>query len=536
MKRFALLFVLALALAFSTCEPCPAQTKMPVIAYHETWWQGIVKPSMIDFSSLTHVIIFPAQDASSTSPYFNGSALAMGGDLAQIVTLAHAKGCKVLISAVGGYGQTQMPVVAKDPAKCQAFVNAAVAYAKSAGCDGVECDWEFPRSADAVGWKNLITMFRTALNAWTPHGVFITSGYYSDLGAPYVVADMNANVDFVVPMTYTMWMGNGQGPYKSGYDTPVGLPTMWSGYTGYSLSSPASGGPLTYLKDGYDPSKVAVSISFPGSQFNGVGGKMGVAYTSYAFCSSVSKSLGSGYASIPANGRAWDATAQAAYCISGSTTYSYQTPQSVTAIVSWAKTQGFGAIMIYDLGCGYEGASGTADPQALLHAVYQAANGGVTPPPPVNAPVFTSFTVSPTSLPAGGGMVTLAWTSANAASVAISGFSGIFSTSGSTTVSVTSSTSWTATATGAGGTSSKSASVTVAAPPPPPVTDTTGTAARYWAQWFPIIFAQGSSSVHQPDSAKGYANGLGDGKAIGAASVGVDSVRVYLSNGKSQKR
>jgi Glycosyl hydrolases family 18 len=356
-----------------------AAAPMPVIAYHPTWWAGALKPSMIDFSALTHIIIFPAQDAKSTAPYFDGDDLAMGGDLAQIVTLAHAKGCKVLISAVGGYGQTVMPTVAKDAAKCQQFVNAAVAYAKAAGCDGVECDWEFPRSGDAAGWKNLITMFRTALNAWTPHGILIVSGYYSDLGnPPYVVSDINADVDFIVPMTYTMWMGNGMGPYKSGYDTPVNLPTQWSGYAGYSLSAPAGGGPLTYLSAGYNPAKVAVSISFEGTQFSGVGGKMGVAYSAYTFCSTVSKCLGA-YAVIPASGRAWDATAQAAYCVSGNTVYSFQTPQSVMAIVSWAKTQGFGAIMIYDLGCGYEATSGASDPQALLHAVWNTAQGGILP-------------------------------------------------------------------------------------------------------------------------------------------------------------
>ena len=459
LRRFAFIILFLIPLLFATCGL--AQAQMPVIAYHPTWWQGALKPSMIDFSSLTHIIIFPAQDASSSSPYFNGSALSMGGDLAQIVTLAHAKGCKVLISAVGGYGQTQMPIVAADAAKCQAFVNAAVAYAQANGCDGVECDWEFPRSGDATGWKNLITKFRAALDAWTPHGILITSGYYSDLGAPYNVADMNANVDFVVPMTYTMWMGSGAGPYKSGYDTPVGLPTQWTGYSGYSLSSPAGGGPLTYLNDGYTPSKVAVSISFEGTQFSGVGGKMGVAYSSYAFCSTVSKSLGA-YAAIPASGRAWDATAQAAYCISGSTVYSYQTPQSVTAIVSWAKTQGFGAIMIYDLGCGYEATAGAADPQALLHAIWQTANGPVTPPAPTG-----TLIASPTTLPIGGGAVTLTWTSANAVSASIDNGVGTVALNGSTTVTVDSSKIFTLFLTNANGTSTYAVFIGVGVPDPP---------------------------------------------------------------------
>jgi hypothetical protein len=272
---------------------------------------------------------------------------------------------------------------------------------------------------------------------------------------------MNANVDFVVPMTYTMWMGSGAGPYKSGYDTPVGLPTQWTGYSGYSLSSPAGGGPLTYLNDGYTPSKVAVSISFEGTQFSGVGGKMGMAYSSYAFCSTVSKSLGA-YAAIPASGRAWDATAQAAYCISGSTVYSYQTPQSVTAIVSWAKTQGFGAIMIYDLGCGYEATAGAADPQALLHAIWQTANGPVTPPAPTG-----TLIASPTTLPIGGGTVTLTWTSANAVSASIDNGVGTVALNGSTTVTVDSSKIFTLFLTNANGTSTYAVFIGVGVPDPP---------------------------------------------------------------------
>jgi GH18 family chitinase len=557
MKRFALSLILILALVLSTCEVCPAQTtgQMPVIAYHPTWWQGALKPSMIDFSSLTHIIIFPAQDAKSSSPYFDGSALAMGGDLAQIVTLAHAKGCKVLISAVGGYGQTVMPTVAKDTAKCSAFVNAAVAYAKANGCDGVECDWEFPRSGDATGWKNLITKFRAALDAWTPHGILITSGYYSDLGAPYVVADMNANVDYVVPMTYTMWMGAGSSPYKSGYDTPVGLPTQWSGYVGYSLSNPATGGPLTYLKDGYTPSKVAVSISFEGTQFSGVGGKAGVAYSSYGFCSTVSKCLGA-YAVIPSSGRAWDATAQAAYCVSGSTFYSYQTVQSVTAICNWARANGFGAIMIYDLGCGYEATSGASDPQALLHAVYQAANGTVTPPPVTSAPTGTLAPLT-SSLPAGGGTVTYTWTSLNATSATLDGTA--VATSGSKTLTITASGSHALVLSGAGGNVTYTATVTVAANPPPITTgcdsaaigapyyahgfsdgaaskDTTGTALTLWNKWFPSIFAQGVASVHPIDTTGISLRDYNLFFPLGQQAVNADSVKVYLSNGRVVKK
>jgi GH18 family chitinase len=242
-------------------------------------------------------------------------------------------------------------------------------------CDGIELDWEFPSSADGTGWHNLITKFRTALDALTPHGILITSGYYAHLGnPPYNVTEMNANVDYIVPMTYTMWMGAGSGPFKSGYDTPVNLPSssLWPTYVGYSLSDPPSGGPLSYLTNGYTASKVAVSVSFESTWFAGVTG-MGQAYSDWRFGASVDQCLSAGYESIPATTRYYDSVAKAAYCINGTKIYSYQTPQTAAEIVNWGRANGFGAAMVYDLGVGYEAKAGTPDPQALLHAVATAA-------------------------------------------------------------------------------------------------------------------------------------------------------------------
>jgi hypothetical protein len=83
---------------------------------------------------------------------------------------------------------------------------------------------------------------------------------------------------------------------------------------------------------------------------------------------------------------------------------------------------------------------------------------------PSPAPTIASFTATPASLPPGGGSVTLAWTTANAAALAIdNGVGPVGGDSGSIAVNVTSTTPFTLTATNAGGTATKSATVTVAA-------------------------------------------------------------------------
>jgi chitinase len=441
-----------------------SQSKPWVTAYHPTWWYGALTPSMIDFNSLTHIIIFPAQDASSSAPYFNSAGIDDGKDFPQILSLAHAKGVKVIISVVGGYGQTNMPVVAADAAKCQAFVDAACAYVKSKGADGIELDWEFPRAGDKVGWNRLISLFRQQLDTWTPRGILMTSMYYSVGGAddgPYQVGPMVAAFDQINPMTYTMWMGGGGGPYHAGFDTPVNLPTQFSGYVGYSLSNPRKGGPLSYIDAGYPASKVGIAISFEGTRFGGVS-TLGPQYSNWAFVSSVTKSLSSGYPNIPTSGRSWDPVAQANYCVSGSNVYSFQDTNSVKAIASWAKQQGFGGIMIYDLGPGYDLALSV--PDAMLKMAARVMLNGVVNPVGATG----TFTADNPSLPEGGGTVQLSWTSAHAVSASIDQGIGTVPLSGTISVSVTTSTTFHLTLTDSSGTPVVlSTSVTVAVPTAP---------------------------------------------------------------------
>jgi Carboxypeptidase regulatory-like domain len=81
-----------------------------------------------------------------------------------------------------------------------------------------------------------------------------------------------------------------------------------------------------------------------------------------------------------------------------------------------------------------------------------------------NGPTITSFTATPSSLPAGGGSVTLAWAVTGATSLSIDQSVGAVTpvTTGNKSVQVTASTVFTLTATGSSGNSTMTASVTVA--------------------------------------------------------------------------
>ena len=101
---------------------------------------------------------------------------------------------------------------------------------------------------------------------------------------------------------------------------------------------------------------------------------------------------------------------------------------------------------------------------------YSGGGGGdYTPPytPPVTYPAAkcVSFTISGTSVPHGGGNVTLTWSTQNATSVSINNGVGAVGASGSKTVFVNSNTTFTLTATGTGGNASCAVAVKVSPPP-----------------------------------------------------------------------
>ena len=83
---------------------------------------------------------------------------------------------------------------------------------------------------------------------------------------------------------------------------------------------------------------------------------------------------------------------------------------------------------------------------------------------PAPAPTITSFSATPTSLSAGGGNVTLAWTTSGASTLAIDhGVGTVTGDSGSVVANVTASTPFTLTATNAGGSVASTVTVIVAA-------------------------------------------------------------------------
>jgi hypothetical protein len=96
-------------------------------------------------------------------------------------------------------------------------------------------------------------------------------------------------------------------------------------------------------------------------------------------------------------------------------------------------------------------------------AIFLAAACGQSTKAGSGVPIITSFTVAPTTLPAGGGSITLAWTVTGATTLSINGGVGTVTpvTTGSISGTVTATATFTLTATNASGISMANATVTV---------------------------------------------------------------------------
>lgn len=116
-----------------------------VVGYYPSWEPG--KINTIQYNNLTHInyaFAIPTSDGSLL-PLENASAAT------QIIQTAHQNGVKVLL-AIGGWSYNGTPLEAtfmsatSTQDKVVKFGNAIIAMAKQYGFDGVDIDWEHPRT------------------------------------------------------------------------------------------------------------------------------------------------------------------------------------------------------------------------------------------------------------------------------------------------------------------------------------------------------------------------------------------------------
>ncbi len=175
-----------------------AMTEIPpsifrIIGYAPEWDSVIAE---IQFEHLTHInyaFLLPKADGSFEN-------LEQPEKLKALVSEAHQRGVKVLIS-IGGWGyDAQFEALAAMPSSRNAFVQGAVQFASEFELDGLDIDWEYPDpGSSSENFLALMAELREAL----PQGKLLTAAVVSKGSlAEGIPAEVFGIVDFLNLMVY----------------------------------------------------------------------------------------------------------------------------------------------------------------------------------------------------------------------------------------------------------------------------------------------------------------------------------------------
>ncbi len=368
-RRTVVIFLLVMVNLFSVSQ----EKKKWTTAYYALWAVPTLYSDDIDYRSVTHLVHFSTNPVKK-HPYLNVLVPAPPGGYNQdsvniqwggvhngnnpplwqtidlqkaLLANAHSRNVKVLLSVGGIYGDgaEAMSFIAQDAGRIEVFVKASCAYAKRKGYDGIEIDWEVPRSHEKENYIKLIRRFRHELDSWSPRGEFITAVFHTPWEIfGYDKDAMNSCFDQINVMTYEMYAGDWQN-VKTGYSSPLEVPTQVSGYNGFAINQ-KNFGVKEWIRFGIPSSKLGLGISFLTTEFYNVKSPVQPA-----------QSFGWhnwGYIkNIPKEGRHWDPVALVPWQASGTTFITYEDTQSVRMKVEYAKQLDLGGVMLYDLLGGY---------------------------------------------------------------------------------------------------------------------------------------------------------------------------------------
>jgi chitinase len=161
---------------------------------------------------MSHIILAFANPTASEPLALSGG----DADVAALLSAAHSAGVKVLV-AIGGASGTSAVLPQLVPAKVQAFVQAAVAFADGHGLDGVDIDLE----DDAMPPANYEALVKGLSDALRPKGKLVTAAVASWFDSQITPAAL-ALMDFVSVMAYDDCDGSSPSPCQhASYDSAV---------------------------------------------------------------------------------------------------------------------------------------------------------------------------------------------------------------------------------------------------------------------------------------------------------------------------
>jgi chitinase len=373
LRRLASLFAAAPLVALQAFSNPAVSQERWLAGFYPGWEYEFYPPELIDFSSLTHVVMFsvvPRNDGSLDTSFFMDSMT--GPRIAQeVVMRAHAAGRKALL-AVGGAGLVERMREASNDANRQRFVTNLVDLVRRWNYDGLDIDWEPIEPMDQAN----LTALAKALRDQMPDKLLTidlswknSNSFIEDQEARFLM-QIEPIFDRLNVMTYDMadnWEG-----WLSWHNSPL---------YGDSNSTPASAASSikAYIGVGIPAGKLGLGVAFYGSCWNTpVSAPRQAAGTAQVIAGDQDMSYKNimTYYYDPKYAE-YDTTAQAPYLSPskaigpfGCTFVSYEDERSIAAKGEFARQNGLGGAIIWSLGEGYMPTA--TNPSGLLHATRNA--------------------------------------------------------------------------------------------------------------------------------------------------------------------
>jgi chitinase len=303
-----------------------------VVGYYPDWNKGILPPSAIPYRSLTHILhsfLIPASDGTV-------SGLSAYGTLVQT---AHLNNVKVLVS-LGGWDQSSgFSPMAADTAARRRFVSTMTSFCVTNGYDGVDIDWEYPKTTtDRANFRLLVHELRQSFDTLMPRRLIsIAAPATSWSGQWFDVEGMSGDLDWIGMMTYDFY---GSWTTKAGPNSALygNFSTNTEGWVDYSASY--------YLGRSVPPGKLLIGTPLYGWAFAAsslYGTSTGASQSAY---SSIVPKLDQGWI------RYWDDQGKVPYMINSTATQliSYDDSLSVALKCSYINSKGLGGTIVWALG------------------------------------------------------------------------------------------------------------------------------------------------------------------------------------------
>ncbi|CAI5461417.1 unnamed protein product [Closterium sp. Yama58-4] len=339
-------------------SPPPVSTNgLQRMAYFVNW--AGMSPSLIPAASLTHVFYaFASIDATTNKVVPSDPAVDVTQGLYwrfNSFLKTNNPAIKTLLS-IGGYsaGTTVFVNAASSPSSRSAFIQSAIALARSYNFDGLDLDWEYPEGY-AAQFSALLTDFRAAIESEAASSrkpklllSAAVSAYEPTITRSYDVPTLNKTLDFVNIMTYDL---------HGSWESKTGMHTALEDLSNPQLS--LKGAMAAWVSRGLARSKAMLGLAMYGRTWTLASTSstgVGAATTGPGQPGPISQESGvlfyreidqlvttGGYTAT------FHAPSSSMYAVKGNQWAGYDNPSTITTKVQFAKAQGYGGWFFWEL-------------------------------------------------------------------------------------------------------------------------------------------------------------------------------------------